>query len=72
MLAIYILIIRDEVASYIDIWNNYSIQVQKERPYMISSKPKVNYFLSIMKKIPNYKRPIDPKLIEKLYIDTIE
>ena len=39
---------------------------------MISSKPKVNYFLSIMKKIPNCRRLIDPKLVEKLYIDTIE
>jgi hypothetical protein len=72
MLAVYLPIIRDEVASYVDIWNNHSIRAQKERPHMISGKPKVNYFLSMMKKIPNCGRPIDPELVEKLRTDTME
>ena len=72
MVAIYIPIIRDEVVAYIEIWNNYSIRAQKNRPHHVSSKPKVNYFFSKMKKVVDCGRLIDPELVNELRADTAE
>jgi hypothetical protein len=72
MIAIYTPIIRDEVIAYVEIWNNHSIRPQKNRPHLIFSKPKVNYFFSKMKKVLDCGRPIDPKLVDELQADTIE
>ena len=57
---------------YIEIWNSYHIRPQKNRPYLVSSKPKVNYFFSRMKKVQDCGRLIDPELVEDLRADTAE
>jgi len=43
-LAVYIPIIRLNVASYVQTWNMHRIRKQKRRPYVVCGKPFMNYF----------------------------
>lgn len=72
MIAIYLPIIREEVHAYVEIWNNHTIQAQKNRPHIVAGKPKFNYFFSGKKRVPDYGKPIDPELVNRLQADTAE
>ena len=67
VLAIYMPIIRAEILIYVDTWNSYAIQKQKDRPNHVARKPVFNYFFS---SIPNWGRLIDPKLVNELLANT--
>jgi hypothetical protein len=70
LLAVYIPIIREEVAAYVEIWNKHKIRKQKERPNVVPGKPVFNYHFSHTKGVENCGRPIDPELVKAIQAET--
>ncbi|PWY70881.1 hypothetical protein BO94DRAFT_560538 [Aspergillus sclerotioniger CBS 115572] len=42
--AVYMPILRTQVSSYVHTWNQHTIRKQRERPYVISGRPFMNYY----------------------------
>ncbi|KAL3475663.1 hypothetical protein BJX99DRAFT_271041 [Aspergillus californicus] len=43
LFAVYMPVLRNEITSFVQTWNNHSIQKQKNRPYLVPGKPFINY-----------------------------
>lgn len=65
LLAIYMPIIRAEVASFIRTWNVHYIRKQKNRPHVVHGKPYMNYHLP-SDGVRNLGLPVDQELLKTL------
>ena len=71
LLVIYMPIIRQEMAVFIEIWNDHSIHKQPNRPHVVHGRPFMNYFYP-NDQVPWCGFPVNSDQVEKQQKDVQE